>query len=263
MRLGAPPVAVASRRPSGGSWSPPRSADRGPSAEKCPAIVVPGGEAKMPTSSRARASPRPRPGPRTAARRPRPQRSSASAPPAFATIGGEPVVELGLGPHHVQVVGEACRSVVRDERRRGGADQRRRQRDARRGAEPARGVAHQLDPAGAGEDADERGGQRDVAQVAGEAGLRHQRDGDHQRERRSPPSAEPQPVAIEPGAHERDRARRAASAASARSRERRNVSTNGNDGERGRVRVRVARPRRGAQEVARSRGTRARTRAAR
>ena len=200
----------------------------------------------MPTSSECRCS---RPGDGLDLERRREDRAAARQRRGPARLGDdrrEPVVELGLRPDDVHVVGELV-PRLRSERRRGGADQQRKT-DRGGGAEPAPGVAHQLDPARAGQDADQRGREGDVAQVAGEPGLRHQRDRDHQRER-DRPEPEPQPVAGHPGPPERDHRadehrdhqHRARAPERLHERER---------GERGRVGVRVARPRRGAQEVA-------------
>ena len=70
--------------------------------------------------------------------------------------------------------------VVAERHRRDGDRQHEREQPGER-AEAVAHAAHEPHPARAGEHADERRGQRDVAQVAGEAGLRHRGHGDHER----------------------------------------------------------------------------------
>ena len=132
---------------------------------------------------RARAGTRRPPGPGTAPVYTVPQRLIALAPARLGDRGRQRAVEVGLRARSAGVVARSWSSV-------GATNGRatRREHGARARPPPARpkrapGGAHELDPARAGEHADERGGQRDVAQVAGEARLRHRRHDDHQHAR--------------------------------------------------------------------------------
>ena len=173
-----------------------------------------------------------------------PQRlERARAPPALAIAAGRSAVEVGLGPDRSPVVvergrrraitnGSATQREHDRERDRGGAPEARARRRGPASTQPAPASTH-----------DQRGGQRDVAQVAGEAGLRHRRHDDHQHGRRGErePAARRRDSRAADRAHERDQPRRAAPAAMRIGAERWNTSTNGKCGERGRVRVRLAR----------------------
>ena len=131
------------------------------------------------------------------------------------------------------------RGRARGRRRSRTAPRRRRSRARARWRRPCRSgrcvaVTSHTQP-GAGEHAHERGGQRDVAQVAGEPGLGHRRDGDHQHGARSRPSPAYRPSCggyaqrDDDGDHAADVDRRAR----APTRERLKTSMNGMRGERG------------------------------
>ena len=95
-------------------------------------------------------------------------------------------VEVGLGLDALAGQVELV-DVVDDVRRRGRGDHERERAAGDRAAARAR-AAHEPHPAGAGQHADQRGGQRDVAQVAGEARLGHRPRRRSSARCRSPPS---------------------------------------------------------------------------
>ena len=130
---------------------------------------------------------------------------------------------------------------------------------------PKRGVgaADQPDPAGAGQHAHERGGQRDVAQVAREARLGHRRPRRPSARWRSRPSPARARPAVADERAQRDGDGEHAADVDRRREHRGRAAEDLHErvvGERGRVRVRLAGARRRRAGSRPSRGTRARTR---
>jgi hypothetical protein len=132
----------------------------------------------------------------------RPAAEQCLGPAGLGDDRRQPVIQLGLRAHDVEVVAQLV-DVVQHERQRGRGEHGGERRSPP-AAEPAGDVAHQLDPARAREHADQCRRERDVAQVAGESRLRHGGDRDHQR-RRHAAEGQAHAVTRAPGARQGDR----------------------------------------------------------